>query len=72
MTIYSADTELGQSLVSAPNLDAAKASVERSLHGYATELGYLPEINSIKPATDEDIAWVAAMGGYVPKEVTIW
>lgn len=68
MIIFSADTELGQKLVKAKNLDDARASVQSSLRSYRTELGYTPELKSINPATDEDIAWVSAMGGYVPTE----
>ena len=60
---FSVDTELGLTIITAQNLEEAKRIARNSLQYYRKELGYLPEINSIKEATEEDLAWVKAMGG---------
>ena len=60
---FSVDTELGLTIITAPNLEIAKRIARSVLQSYRKELGYLPELKSIKEATKEDISWVKAMGG---------
>lgn len=62
--IYYHSSELGCGLGEARDLRSADAQVRRDLGGYHVAGGY-----TVRKATKEDIAWVAAMGGYVPESV---
>lgn len=58
--IYYVETEMGCTLVEARNTDHAYNQVRR-------EVGTYHRIGEVRKATAHDIAWVRAMGGYVPE-----
>lgn len=58
--LYYVETEVGCGIKKAETATKAKKQVIK-------ELGSLIEIQVVREATEEDIAWVTGMGGYVPK-----
>lgn len=59
MHIYYVESELGCSLHLATSIANARAIMQ-------CELGRYWSIKCIREATEADIEWVTAMGGYVP------
>ena len=59
--IYFHQSEMGCGLGEARDLRSADAQVRRDLGSYHASAGYL-----VRKATPRDVAWVKAMGGYVP------
>lgn len=62
MKIYYADTDRGCALRTAETLTAARRQINR-------EVGS-DNVGAVRPATENDIAWVRGMGGYVPPLAT--
>jgi hypothetical protein len=60
MKMFYFESDLGCGIREARNLEAAERSITR-------EVGY-ESVGLVRLATDRDIAWVSAMGGYVPKQ----
>ena len=58
-TVYYIETERGCGLRVARNIRQARADLRR-------EVGTATTINCVRLATAKDVAWVGAMGGYVP------
>lgn len=61
--IYYHQSELGCGLGEARDMRSAERAVRRDLGDHHASAGFL-----VRKATDDDIAWVSAMRGYVPKK----
>lgn len=60
--IYYHNSELGCGLGEARDLRTAESKVRNEIGSYHASAGF-----TVRKATKEDIAWVKAMGGYVPE-----
>jgi len=57
--VYYASTSRGCRLLLANSVRSARSEVQR-------EVGTFEEVTEVRKATQDDISWVRAMGGYVP------
>jgi len=64
MKLYYFEADCGCGIRRAKSKDSAYKSIQR-------EVGTMNNIDIVQEATEENIAWVKSMGGYVPNSMPV-